>query len=83
MISKLPEFVVREAELPFYAWYDYPSTSVMYGRVTVLRGQFRNNNDADCEQREEYTFYTPTSRMVRVTRAENTDREDYLERISG
>ncbi len=66
VISKLPEFVAREEGLPFYAWYDYPGTSVMYGRVTVLRGQFRNDADTDLDQREEYTFYTPVSRMVQV-----------------
>lgn len=66
VISKLPEFVAREEGFPFYAWYDYPGTSVLYGRVTVLRGQFRNNADTDLDLREEYTFYTPVSRMVQV-----------------
>ena len=67
VISKLPEFVSREENLPMYAWYDYPGTSVMYGRATVLRGRFQNNADTDIDQREEFTFYTPVSRMVKVT----------------
>lgn len=80
VISKLPEFITREDALPLYGWYDYPSTSVMYGRVTVLRGQFRNEDDLDHDQREEFTFYTPVSRMVGVTSTGATGDDDYLGR---
>jgi hypothetical protein len=80
VISKLPEFVTRDVKLPFYALYDYPGTSVMYGRVTVLRGKFGNNADADHEQREEYAFYTPDSRMVRVTQDDDSPSAKVLGR---
>ena len=78
VISKLPEFVTRDETLAFYALYDYPSTSVMYGRVRVLRGQFRNNDDLDHEQREEYTFFTPVSGMVRVASTGTNTSDEYL-----
>ncbi|GGF27922.1 DUF5977 domain-containing protein [Hymenobacter cavernae] len=63
VISKEPDYV-KQVDHPFYQWYDYPSTPVLYGKVTVLRGTFRNGQDLDYDQREEYNFYTPESRMV-------------------
>ncbi|GGG59592.1 hypothetical protein GCM10011378_39480 [Hymenobacter glacieicola] len=79
VIAKEPEFVKREPR-EFDGWYDYPSTPVMYGKVTVLRGQFANNNDADHDQREEFSFFTPASTMVRITPG-NVYSGDYLGRI--
>ncbi|WP_135399364.1 hypothetical protein [Hymenobacter metallicola] len=67
VISKLPEFVDRDKDIPMYGVYDYPGTSVLYGRVTVLRGQFRAGQDDDHDQREVYTFFTPVSRMISLT----------------
>jgi hypothetical protein len=65
VISKEPDFV-KETDYPFYAWVDYPNTPVMYGKVTVLKGRFRTG-DTDHDQREEFSFYTPTSSMVSET----------------
>lgn len=64
VISKEPAFVERVTR-PFDAWFDYPGTGVLYGKTTVLRGNFRNNDVGDYNQREEYTFQTPVSSMVR------------------
>jgi hypothetical protein len=65
VISKEPAYVVREAH-DFDTWFDYPGTSVMYGKTAVLRGLFRSNNAADYSQKEEYTFQTPSSTMVQA-----------------
>ncbi|WP_139926244.1 RHS repeat protein [Hymenobacter sp. DG01] len=70
VISKLPEFITRQ-EQDFYSWFDYPATSVIYGSVSVLRGSFRNGDESDYDQREEFTFCTPRSSMVRQA-ASNT-----------
>jgi hypothetical protein len=64
VISKEPAYVVHE-ERPFDKWFDYPGTSVMYGKVSVLRGLFRNSDATDYSQAEEYTFQTPVSGFVR------------------
>jgi hypothetical protein len=63
VISKEPAFVDRVAH-DFDAWFDYPGTSVLYGKTSVLRGLFRSNNAGDYTAREEYTFQTPVSTMV-------------------
>ncbi|GAB3639152.1 hypothetical protein GCM10027422_47430 [Hymenobacter arcticus] len=63
VISKEPAYVVHE-ERPFDKWFDYPGTSVMYGKVSVLRGLFHNNDATDYSQAEEYTFQTPVSGFV-------------------
>ena len=63
VISKEPAYVAH-LERPFDKWFDYPGTGVMYGRVSVLRGLFRNNNAEDYSQLEEYTFQTPVSSFV-------------------
>lgn len=63
VISKEPAYVTH-LDRPFDKWFDYPGTGVMYGRVQVLRGLFRDNNAQDYSQVEEYTFQTPVSRFV-------------------
>ncbi|HEX8327127.1 MAG TPA: hypothetical protein VF629_06280 [Hymenobacter sp.] len=63
VISKEPVFVERQAR-PFDKLFDYPGTSVLYGKVTVLRGAFRANAATDYDVREEYTFQTPSSTMI-------------------
>lgn len=64
VISKEPEFIVGRQAHSFEGMYDYPGTPVMYGKVTVLRGAFKNGLDSEHDQREEYTFFTPVSSMV-------------------
>lgn len=64
VISKEPAFVERQHH-DFDEWFDYPGTSVLYGKTTVIRGLFRNNDAADYSQKEEYTFQTPASWMVK------------------
>ena len=63
VISKEPAYVAHE-ERPFDKWFDYPGTSVMYGRVSVLRGLFRNGDATDYSHMEDYTFQTPVSGFV-------------------
>lgn len=63
VISKEPAFVTRKS-YNFDEWFDYPGTGVLYGKATVVRGLFRNNDVTDYTQREEYTFQTPVSSMV-------------------
>jgi|GEM_PF-1688542 len=65
VISKEPAYVAH-VERPFDNWFDYPGTGVMYGKVGVLRGLFRNNNGEDYSQVEEYTFQTPVSSFVQA-----------------
>ena len=62
VISKEPERIKRE-DFDFYRLFDYPATPVMYGQTTVLRGNFTTPDDID--QREEYSFYTVFSDMVK------------------
>lgn len=64
VISKEPVFVNRQPH-PFDELFDYPGTSVLYGKVTVFRGAFRGNNPTDYDVREEYAFQTPYSGMIR------------------
>jgi hypothetical protein len=66
VISKEPAFTDRQ-HYEFEEWFDYPGTSVLYGKTTILRGLFRANNAADYNQKEEYAFQTPTSDMVKST----------------
>ncbi len=63
VISKEPTYVDRQPH-EFDGWFDYPGTGVLYGKVAVIRGLFRNNVADDYSQREEYTFQTPISSMV-------------------
>ncbi|WP_019949111.1 hypothetical protein [Hymenobacter aerophilus] len=64
VMSKEPEFIAGKVAHDFEAFYDYPATPVLYGNVTVLRGTFKNNQDTDHDQREEYAFFTPVSTMI-------------------
>ncbi len=66
VLAKEPPFLGR-FDHPLDEVFDYPSTSVLYSQVSVLRGLFRNNNDADYETREVYSFHTPVSTMVSET----------------
>ena len=81
VLSKEPEYIKSPYEAyPFYALFDYPATPVMYGRATVLRGNFTTPDDID--QREEYTFHTAHSSMVQVatTKANTTAKYPFLSR---
>lgn len=62
VIAKEPTFLDR-FEHSMYGLADYPSTSVLYGKVTVLRGSFHNGDD-DYDKREVYSFFTPETSMV-------------------
>lgn len=46
----------------FYSYYDYPSTPVMYGKVTVLQGVV--STLADFNNKSEYVFKTPHHSML-------------------
>jgi hypothetical protein len=64
VISKESPYADAPQPHDFEGWFDYPTTPVMYGLVTVLRGRFTNNQDTDHDQREEYSFFTPASSMI-------------------
>lgn len=66
VIAKEPSFLERFYH-PTNSAFDYPSTPVIYSRVTVLRGLFRSNSDDDYETKEVYSFYTPSSSMLSDT----------------
>ncbi len=55
VVSKEPEYIMQH-EYPFYKEYDYPSTSVLYDKVTVLNGMQPNGTYTSKTQ---YEFYTP------------------------
>ena len=63
VIAKEPPFLAHQKHA-FENWFDYPSTPVIYSQATVLRGQFRNNDESDYTAREVYSFFTPQSNMV-------------------
>ena len=63
VISKEPPFINR-FERAANGLFDYPTTPVMYSRVTVLRGLFRNGDETDYETREIYSFITPSTDMI-------------------
>lgn len=74
VVSKEPQFVksrardIRELDKV----YDLPSTSVMYGKVTVLNGVLTNDNDYHTKQ--VFEFETPHHSMVSKT---NIEEENY------
>ncbi|MCC3157859.1 hypothetical protein LJ737_11470 [Hymenobacter sp. 15J16-1T3B] len=55
VVAQEPE-LVRTADYPFYNYYDYPTTPVLYGKVTTVEGMV---SDTDYKQKVEYNFATP------------------------
>ena len=64
VLAKEPPFMHR-FERPANDMFDYPTTPVIYGKVTVLRGKL--TGDTDYDTREVYRFYTPTTDIVTET----------------
>jgi len=76
VISKEPERIrSSNKDYKFYNLFDYPSTPIMYGQVTVLRGNFTTPDDIDL--REEYSFYTAQSSMVSPVRTDDNSQAYY------
>lgn len=63
VLAQEPSFLNR-FDHPVYGTFDYPTTPVLYGRVSVLRGLFRGNSDDDYDTREVYSFFTPSTNMI-------------------
>ena len=63
VVAREPEYV-KDKDYKFYEYLDWPSTPVMYSRVTVLRGPLDNDNNYDSKQ--VYQFVTPHADMVKV-----------------
>ncbi len=61
-VAQEPE-LVRTTHYPFYDWYDYPNTPVLYGKVTVING-VRNANEYN--SKTEYSFRSPEAADMTV-----------------
>jgi len=72
VISQEPKFVGGYKH-SFYGYFDYPSTSVLYGKVTVLKGRLEHDNDY--VEKTEFYFTTPSSKLIQYTGTIN--RADY------
>lgn len=60
VVSMEPDYIrLNDAQYPFYSWVGYPSTPVLYGKVTVLSG--RLTTDTDFNTKQVYEFETPNS----------------------
>ncbi|QKG55121.1 hypothetical protein [Hymenobacter sp. BRD67] len=60
--------------------FDYPTTPVMYGRTTVVHGNFTTPDDIDSQ--EEYTFYTAKTNMVTATSVVKNNGTNYYPFLS-
>jgi hypothetical protein len=65
VISKDPDFARNVPKSQLDELFDYPTTPVIYGKVTVWNG--RLSNDGDYNDKTEYSFVTPNSSMVTLT----------------
>ncbi len=74
VLTKEPSFL-EKANHSTDKQFDYPTTPVLYGQVTVLRGPFRNNVESSFNSREVYSFFTPTSSMVTENRTGSATRD--------
>ncbi|WP_151087961.1 hypothetical protein [Hymenobacter baengnokdamensis] len=63
VLTKEPSFLGKLSRPTDYQ-FDYPTTPVLYNKVTVLRGPFHENNENLYDSKEVYEFFTPTSDMV-------------------
>ncbi|HEX8548953.1 MAG TPA: hypothetical protein VF691_18450 [Cytophagaceae bacterium] len=63
VVSKEPAFIA-DVDYDFYKWYDWPSTPVLYGKVTVLGGKL--DTDEDFLSKTVYTFQTPQKDMIKI-----------------
>jgi len=61
VVSREPEFI-GDYQYPFYKFYDWPSTPVIYKTVTVLNGQLSTNTDY--VNKTVYNFEMPHSNMI-------------------
>jgi YD repeat-containing protein len=61
-----PDFI-RSKTYPFYNYYDYPVTPVLYGKVTVYDGDYIGGKEYT--SKNEYNFVTPNSNMVTSTQS--------------
>lgn len=62
VISKEPYYACT-AEFDFFKYYDWPSTPVLYSKVTVLNGPLSTDNDY--VSKTEYNFITPNGNMIK------------------
>lgn len=62
-VAKEPNYI-KTYDYPFYDYYDFPLTPVMYNKVTVYQGEL--SDSSDYISAKEYTFTVPSSDMVTV-----------------
>ena len=62
-VAQEPE-MVRTTHYPFYDWYDYPNTPVLYDKVTVVNGV---RSATDFVSKTEYSFRMPESSDMTVS----------------
>jgi hypothetical protein len=58
VVSVEPDYI-RGGDLPFYSWLGYPSSPVLYGKVTVLNG--KNLSPTDYHTKTQFDFITPST----------------------
>lgn len=63
VVAREPEYI-KTRDYKVYEYLDWPSTPVMYGRVTVLRGAL--DTDSDYDSKQVYQFVTPHASMIQV-----------------
>jgi hypothetical protein len=63
VVAKEPPFA-QNRDYGFYYLFDYPSTPVLYGSVTVLNGKL--TTDSDFDFKTQFKFYTPSASMVTI-----------------
>lgn len=80
VLSKEPEKLNAPDFSNIYTGFDYPTTPVMYGRTTVLHGNFTTPDDI--ESQEEYTFYTAKTSMVTANSTVKRDNTSYYPFLS-
>jgi hypothetical protein len=69
VVAQEPD-LVKTADYPFYHYYDFPNTPVIYSKVTVVDGM---RSDTDYQQKTQYSFNTPTKDCIQVSSTNTID----------
>lgn len=63
VLAKEPAFLNKNPH-DIEQFFDYPTTPVVYGQVSVLRGPLLAADGSDWRSKEVYSFFTPYSGMI-------------------
>lgn len=76
VISQEPDYI-KTLDLSFYKLLRYPTTPVMYGKVSVLTGAL--SDDSDYASRQVYEFETPDASLLSSTEEDHggSSHSDY------